>query len=192
VRDGRDVCASWIKFAWVGNGYRAGRDWAASMEEWRAAQKMIAPANRIELRFEDLINDVESQLERLCVFLGIPYDEAMLRYHEHTTYSPIDPNQAGKWQKGLDRRNLRLFESAAADELVAQGYARSDAPEYAMHPWSKLWLRIDDALRHNRARVEKYGFSIWFWDHVTRRLPLPGAHDAVQLRINAVENSKVQ
>ncbi len=38
-------------------------------------------------------------------------------------------------------------------------------------------------------RVEKYGFSLWFWDHVTRRLPIQGAHDAVQLRINAVENS---
>ncbi|MFK7897275.1 MAG: sulfotransferase [Myxococcota bacterium] len=192
VRDGRDVCASWIKFAWLGNGHRAGHDWKAAMEEWRAAERLIDPANRIELRFEDLINDVENQLARLCEFLGLPYDEAMLRYHEHTTYGPIDPNQAGKWQTGLDRRHLRLFEAVAGEELEAQGYPRSDEPAYAMRPWSRLWLRIDDAIRHNLGRVEKYGFSIWFWDHLTRRLPIAGAHDAVQLRINAVENSKVQ
>ena len=136
--------------------------------------------------------NVEPELERLCDFLGVAYDDAMLRYHEHSTYSPIDPNQAGKWQTGLDRRDLRLFECAAGDELEAQGYPRSDAAEYVLRPWSKLWLRIDDALRHNRGRIEKYGISIWFWDHVTRRLPIQGAHDAIQLRINAIENSRVQ
>lgn len=192
VRDGRDVCASWLKFAWVGNGHRAGLDWRASMEEWRAAQKRIHPDNRIELRFEDLINHVEPELARLCEFMGLPYEDAMLRYHENSTYSPIDPNQAGKWQTGLGRRNLQLFESVAGDELEAQGYPRSDADDYTWRPWSKLWLRLDDAIRHNWGRMQKYGFSIWFWDHLTRRLPAPAARDAVQLRINAVENAQMK
>ncbi|MFT7166909.1 MAG: hypothetical protein ACI80K_000025 [Paracoccaceae bacterium] len=192
VRDGRDVCASWLKFAWLGNGHRAGLDWKAAMQEWRTTQKRIDPKNMIELRFEDLIQNVEPELERLCDFLGLTYDDAMLRYHEQSNYSPIDPNQAGKWRTGLDRRNLQLFEFVAGDELEAQGYPRSDVPEYVQRPWSLLWLRIDDAVRHNRGRVQKYGFSIWFWDHVTRRLPIEGAHDSVQLRINAIENAKVK
>lgn len=191
-RDGRDVCASWLKLAWVGNGHRAGLSWKAAMQEWQAAKERVNPDNRIELRFEDLIHNVEPELERLCDFLGLAYDDAMLRYHEHSTYSPIDPNQAGKWQTGLGRRDLRLFESAAGDELEAQGYPLSDTPQYVQRPWSNLWLRIDDALRHNWRRIEKYGISIWFWDHVTRRLPILGARDRVQLRINAIENSRVQ
>ena len=192
VRDGRDVCASWLKFAWLGNGYQAGHVWKAAIQEWREAQAHIDPANMIEIRFENLIQNVEPELERLCTFLGRDYDDAMLRYHENSTYSPIDPNQAGKWQTGLDQRDLRLFESVAGDELESQGYARSDAPPYTHRPWSKLWLRLDDAIRHNRGRIENYGLSIWFWDHLSRRIPVSGIRDAVQLRINAVENARMK
>jgi hypothetical protein len=61
VRDGRDVCASWIKFGWLGNAYEAGIRWRDALAEWEAVKPAIAPSQRIELRFEDLITDPINQ-----------------------------------------------------------------------------------------------------------------------------------
>ena len=35
-----------------------------------------------EVRYEDLVEDPAGELTRLCAFLDLPYDAAMLRYHE--------------------------------------------------------------------------------------------------------------
>jgi hypothetical protein len=54
------------------------RMYDALMAHWRTA----LPGRMLELRYEDLVADVEGQARRLVAHLELPWDEACLRFHE--------------------------------------------------------------------------------------------------------------
>lgn len=192
VRDGRDVCASWIRWGWLGNAYVAGVSWCKALAEWTMVKQEIDAARRIELRFEDLIRFPDRELARLCEFIGVPYSDAMLRYHEASTYESVDPAQAGKWRKQLARRDLCVFEAVAGRELLANGYAPSEEPAYVLQPWSRPLLLIENKFRHHRSRVRNYGPGLWAADIVTRVLGLRALQGRVRLALNEIDNSRIK
>jgi len=192
VRDGRDVCASWIRFGWLGNAYEGGLRWGKALAEWMAVKERVDAARRTELRFEDLIRFPERELARLCAFIGTPFSDAMLRYHEDTTYEPVDPAQASKWRSQLTTRDVRLFETVASQDLIANGYALSGERPYPLRPWSHPLLRIDGKLRHHRARARIYGTRLWLADILARRMGVQSLRDRVRLALNDVENARIK
>jgi hypothetical protein len=192
VRDGRDVCASWLKLGWLGNAYRGALRWRDSLDEWEQLENDIPAAQRIELRFEDLIREPAQQLERLCAFLGVRYDDAMLRYHEDTTYEPIDPRQASKWRTQLTERDVRVFEAVAGQALQRHGYAPSGAAPYAIKPWTKAWLDVENTLRHHQKRADMLGPRLWLSDVLARRLGPRWLKERVRMQLNAFEAARLQ
>jgi hypothetical protein len=83
IRDGRDVALSRRK-----RGMGAGKPIADAAERWkRRIERARDQARRLrgrylELRFEDLIDDPEPALRRVCELVGLEYDPSMLAYHE--------------------------------------------------------------------------------------------------------------
>ncbi len=84
IRDGRDVAIS-----------REGRMTAEDLTVERHAKiwkRRISRARRqvprikhyLEVRYEDLIEDPEPVLREICEFIELPYDPAMLDYHERS------------------------------------------------------------------------------------------------------------
>lgn len=84
IRDGRDVALS-----------REGRISSEEMSVERHAliwKRRINRARRqvrrleyyVEVRYEDLVRDPEQALRKICEFIELPYDPAMLDYHEHS------------------------------------------------------------------------------------------------------------
>jgi hypothetical protein len=192
VRDGRDVCASWIKFGWLGNGYEAGVRWKGALLEWERVKELIPEAQRTEVRFETLIQEPEAEIRRLCAFTGVPYDNRTLRYHEDTSYEPIDPKQAGKWRKQLTQREVQLFEAVAGEALLANGYALSGQPALPIRPWDRALIELDDKFKHHRARAKRYGSPLWLADIATRVLKLNALQDRVRLHMNEIENARLR
>jgi hypothetical protein len=89
VRDGRDVWLSAreaperIAQAW----FPFGGDAATLAAQWRrdvlqCRRWALTATYFLELRYEDLLADPGSQLERACRFIDLPYDARMLSYHE--------------------------------------------------------------------------------------------------------------
>jgi hypothetical protein len=84
IRDGRDVALSVLD--------RTVRNLTAANVA-RRWQKKIAKARRdaprlyhyMELRYEDLILDTEPVLRRVCEFIKLDFDPAMLDYHERSS-----------------------------------------------------------------------------------------------------------
>jgi hypothetical protein len=77
----------------------------------------------IEIRYEDMVNDLESVARRVLNFLGVSWDERVLRFHEHAqqkivrspTYAdvtkPIFKRAVGRWhhyQKHLEAHLEKL------------------------------------------------------------------------------------
>lgn len=79
VRDGRDVaCSLARRVGYIQHGIDR---WLEDNQAGLAA--LAAHPGRVHLlRYEELIDDPEAALRRLCDVLGEPFDPAMLRYHE--------------------------------------------------------------------------------------------------------------
>ena len=83
IRDGRDVALSVLD--------RTVRDLTAA-DIARRWQKKITKAREdspkldhyVEIRYEDLILDTEPVLRRVCEFIELPWDDALLSYHERS------------------------------------------------------------------------------------------------------------
>ncbi|MFW5488405.1 MAG: sulfotransferase [Desulfovibrio sp.] len=149
VRDGRDVALSY-QDKWFGPEDKSMSSMATFWEERICLTRRLAeslPADRyMEVRFEDLVMVPEETLHRICDFLHLPFDAAMLDYHQKAqerleemqdhesngqqiaaredllrihknTLRPPDPGQIGKWKNALDAADIATFESIAGDLL---------------------------------------------------------------------------
>ncbi|HJU38514.1 MAG TPA: sulfotransferase [Tahibacter sp.] len=58
------------------------RGYADAMDFWLDQSAVLAP-DVLELRYEDLVADIEPHARRLIAFLELPWDDAVLRFHEH-------------------------------------------------------------------------------------------------------------
>jgi hypothetical protein len=82
IRDGRDLTLS-IKGLWFGPNSidEAAEFWISRIEEGREQAPSLA--HYMELRYEDLLEQPEIELRRICEFVDLPFEEQMLHYHEH-------------------------------------------------------------------------------------------------------------
>ena len=146
-RDGRDVCLSvldWRKGATHFSTFEedpvttTGVWWEWYVQLGREAGSRFGPNLYHEIRYESLVADPEREAVRLCHFLGIPYDRAMLRFHEGRTRSK--PGLSTKsawlpvtgglrdWRTQMDPSDVLRFEAAAGDLLDELGYPREAPP----------------------------------------------------------------
>ena len=151
IRDGRDVSLSHLRMNWGPETY------AESARLWRnrirKARKM-APSieHYMEVQFEDLVDDTEGVLRRVCDFIELDFDPVMLDYHERAEgrlaekarelprkNRPPQPAEArleshrlakepprsdriGMWRERMTPEEVAEYEAVAGDMLVALGY----------------------------------------------------------------------
>lgn len=155
VRDGRDVALS-LRQTWFSPGPDMAilaaywRDWVTATREGGASLSRY-----VEVRYEDLVRDPEPVLRRLTALIDLPFDAAMLRYHERVrdrqveasdrigkhgrivvsretrlgqtalTASPPQVSRAFAWRSSMDAEEERAFDAVAGPVLELLGYARS-------------------------------------------------------------------
>jgi len=117
IRDPRDVCLSCfmqpLDINTVSSAYLSLEgtvtQYVSTMGFWRAIQPRLKnPA--IEIRYEELVNDLESASRRVLKFLGVDWDERVLRFNEHARKKvvrsptatdvtrPIFKTAVGRWR----------------------------------------------------------------------------------------------
>jgi hypothetical protein len=160
IRDGRDVCLSftnWRKTKHINIG-RHLTTWnedpvstTAMWWEWhvrlgRETGSLLGPELYYEISYESLVANPEKEVKALCVFLGVPYADAMLRFHEGQTTNapgvgtkyaclPVTPGLRD-WKGQMPATDIGQFEAVAGDLLDELGYARGvpcPAPEVRRH-----------------------------------------------------------
>jgi len=133
VRDGRAVAASLLPLDWGPNEIEvAARYWAERLAFGFAAEARW-PSKVTRVQYEELVQDPEVSLKKLCDALALDYDPAMCqgtgfrmpRYtaNQHALVGTL-PNvtRIDAWEQQLLPRQIEIFESIVADLLLSLGY----------------------------------------------------------------------
>jgi hypothetical protein len=146
IRDGRDVCLSvrnWDKDKRMVTRFSAFEEdpvsttalwWEQLVRLGREAGAELPVELYQEVRYEALVADPAGECHKLCDFLGLPYDDRMLRFHEGRTkddptltakqaWRPITPGLRN-WRTEMTGDDLERFEAVAGDLLDELGYER--------------------------------------------------------------------
>jgi hypothetical protein len=184
VRDGRDVAlsfldrtrsarAAWREPTWEEDPVTtAALYWEWNVRLGREAGADLEPNRYHEARYDALVADPELECRRLCDSLKVPFDTAMLRFHEGRTRAEPGlsakkawrPVTAGlrRWQQQMAPADVVRFEATAGDLLEELGYARTAAGASREALASAARLRVA------------------FADHArARRRPVPAAWESV-------------
>lgn len=136
-RDGRDVAASRRTVGEFGQGIEhiagAWRDQIRRFMEFANR----AGVNAHIVRYETLTTDPRSELEKITQFLGLPWDDRLMSFHDQdlTIYKnptghlsrdqvnrPINTSSLGRWKRDLTADEVAAFESEAGELLAELGY----------------------------------------------------------------------
>ena len=185
VRDPRGIAASNLRLKWAGNGWAAAQSWIDAEDNWRRVRRSLPPEQCLEIAYEDLVLDTRNTLEKVCTFIGVPYDEAMLAYAE-TGQEPPHPRHLEKWRRDCSERDIQLLEARIGERLLERGYPLSGLPRLRVGQAHQRLLMLQDRWFRARSRMQHYGLPVFLADFLSRRLQLRSWQHLVRRRMNAM------
>lgn len=144
LRDPRDVCLSCFQQNFELNAANIQflslestvTFYTAAMEFWLWLRPCL-PMATIHVRYEDTVTDLATQARRVLEHLGVPWDPAVLDFHENRSYvssasyaavvEPINRKAVGRW--GNYRTHFEPHLAALAPYADAYGYGREPGDE---------------------------------------------------------------
>lgn len=137
VRDPRDVAVSSRNSVFNPNHpfYIAALWRKQQYEGWRL-QRSAVGCSLLRIHYEDLINQPESEIKRICSFLSEDFEPTMLEYHTtqaaktssslseswKNVASPIIANNSNKYRNELSAKEICLIERVTGDLMLYLGY----------------------------------------------------------------------
>jgi hypothetical protein len=146
IRDGRDAALSFLSMpkglmteTWMQPRGVAGfaGQWRAEVKAAQRLGRRVGDQRYLEVRYEDLVGDVESVLRRIATFARLPYEPAMADYAGNVDVSTKPhqqslnrPPTAGlrDWRLQMSPEDVGAFDRVAGDLLGELGYESHERP----------------------------------------------------------------
>jgi hypothetical protein len=140
IRDGRDVALSYMAVDFGPSTVEGGAlRWKRHVTTGRETGARLGASRYHEVRYEQLIDDTEGAARELCAFIGMDFDERMLRYYErandlyagnqppdhHRNLAKPPTKGMRNWRTEMSPVDVRTFEVIAGDLLSELGYERA-------------------------------------------------------------------
>ena len=150
VRDPRDVVESLMN---------RGFDYQQSVEIWFAAVLSIQPYRRaenvFEMRYEDLVTDRMIEIEKICKFVGVRFDESYFQDDHYKSKGLEPPAPLRRWRADprvdVSSRSIGRYMQNATD--FAHLYSVRPTPEYAALIGAEPDVSFADLMR-------SYGYEV--------------------------------
>ncbi len=179
IRDGRDAALSFLRMpegtftrTWAHPDTAAEFAclWRTEVAAARELGRRIGSSRYLEVRYEDLIDEMGGVVKRICGFARLPYEPSMLDYagtvdvsqkpHQQRLLQPPTPG-VREWRTQMTEPDVQAFEAIAGDLLAALGYERSE-------PEARSGLRETLALARYRGTLSAWNTAV----AATQRSPL--------------------
>ena len=165
IRDVRDYALS-IRSAWNKNMLRAAQRWADDITAARIDGASLDHAY-FEIRYEDLLEDPSTSMERISAFLNVAPEEAMMTPPSGTenlgdarSAKGILKSNTGKYLTRMTASERRRIESVSAHVLRALDYpCEYEGPPKRLSRARLLGLQMLDGLNLVRFRTADKGLS---------------------------------
>jgi hypothetical protein len=160
IRDGRAVVRSRLSHPiWEHNLIAATSVWR---KDARLLRKLASGEHALRfhiVKYEDMVNRPESELRKICTFLGEEYESTMLNPSYETVIpepyadyyrqawmvkstSPVDPSRATAWLEEYAPSELAMVEHLIAADLAYFGYSSLAETTTVWRPlFVKEWVR---------------------------------------------------
>ena len=116
--------------------YQIAQKWHQEQMETTSFLSSLPAHRYVRISYEELIQDPEKVLHLICERIGIEFDETMLDYFNSkeslltsksgnmwvNVAKPIISNNSQKFHQLLAPKEIKIFESIAAESLLALGY----------------------------------------------------------------------
>jgi len=175
VRDVRDHCVS-MRNAW-------GKDIRRSA--WRWGKDVLAahghcrnlPERCLEVRFEELLQQPDLQMRRICVFLGLDFFPGMTELSQSVEqrgyaagHREIVRDNFRKFETRLTPREIATIEALAWDAMKTLGYTplRASGPA-TLSPIMQKALQVKDGVQLVANGMSRRGFTAAVRFHTTHR-----------------------
>jgi hypothetical protein len=149
VRDGRDVACSYkaLSKSQIISRYapdlpvsiqEIAHEWMENIQKIRTSFKKLPSWQVLEIRYEDLVSSTVKELQKICDFLGEPYDPAMELYYLKNKQEQQEPveflqwkvktlekpttTEIGKYKRELSGLEIKEFEAIAKQILGMYHY----------------------------------------------------------------------
>jgi hypothetical protein len=148
IRDGRDAALSFLAMpngimteTWMQPSSAAdfACQWRTEVAAARSLGRRVG-SRYLEVRYEDVVEDAEVVLRRVCTFAGLEYEPAMADYAGNVDVSAkphqqrlLQPPTRGvrDWRAQMSAADVTAFERVAGDLLRELGYEATHAPDTA-------------------------------------------------------------
>ena len=171
-RDGRDVALSFKK-AIVGEKhmYHIAKQWKEEQEASLLLADRLGNERVLKIRYEYLLAAPETELQKICSFIGATYNPVAMDYHHseesHKTAlsgvmwknveKPVLTNNHDKFKRELTPSDILLFEQVAGETLEKLDYSLT-FPQNGLHVFSseeiKSFSELNTKLKHE-ARLQQ-------------------------------------
>jgi hypothetical protein len=192
VRDPRDVARSSIGMGWAGNTWYGIGHWLRTEGAWKRESPRIGAENEHRLRYEDLIANPTEELGRVCAFMGLDYDPAMMDYAQNSSYAALDPKLTSQWQTKQSPAEISHVEHRAGALLIDLGYEPSGHARGAPGPLERAQLWLQNKTGIWRTRFRRYGVIDPLLEALARRPGLGWIGRGAQARMSAAKIARLK
>jgi hypothetical protein len=175
VRDVRDHCVS-MRNTWGKDLRRSAWRWGRDVLKAHR-QCLSMPGRCLELRFEQLLQDPETQMRRICLFLDLEFSADLTQLAQSVEgrgdaagRTDIVRDNFRKFEQRLTRKEIVSIESLAWNAMQALGYE----PLYAtgqtqLSATMQKILRVKDAANLVKAGMNRKGVAAAIRFHTAHR-----------------------
>ena len=127
----------------------------------------------INIRFEDLLSNPEKEIKKICLFLGVTFDDKMIKIpnigsstnSDNLEELKIDSSKMGKWTKGgLNASEIYLFQMITKDNLKKYNYKIKDfhlPPFFSIFYILILPFKVSLSLFFNLHRIKSIKHTLY-------------------------------
>lgn len=135
IRDGRDVAISNIDIGWDRYYERGNFEWTLAMAKRREYLDLPYARFILDVRYEDLVTELEATVRKVCAFLGEDFEPTMLDFRDRTTLiparerhihgklgQPVTSDAVAVWRRKLNMAECFAIEACLHNDLAQLGY----------------------------------------------------------------------
>lgn len=175
VRDGRGVAFANVQARRAGNLWHGIADWVEAEQLWDRMSHKLPVERQHTIRYEVLANEPEHELRRLCDFLRLPFQPAMIE-----PAAGLAADMTASWRR-LDVRVVSTAEHRAARWLLQNGYFLSGTVR-APSTVRRWVLNLQNRLVIANRRRELLGTGLWLKGAIAGKLGSRKAKARIQRR----------